>query len=146
MEIRGAKTKGWIKNNDTGELKEFQFNPEKHSYSRGGTFSEISSPGLCYPLTQWVKGNIREFPVSLYLFDAPEFTNLIPEFTNFIGRFLTPETNIPNYTRPPSMTFCFGTWIRKCVLTNLDITWERTDNEGRPIEANLTLTLRQVGV
>ena len=143
---QGARTKGWIKNNVTGELKNFQFNPEKHSYGRGSSFSEVSSPGLPYPLTQWVKGNLREFSVELYLHDAPVQTGTILDFTNFIGRFLPPETNVKGYKKPPSMTFCFGIWIRQCVLTNLDITWERTDDAGRPIEARFNMTLRQVGI
>lgn len=142
----GANTKGWIKNNVTGAKKSFHFNPETFSYSRGTTYSDISSPGMQYPLTQFVKGNIREFPVELYFNDRPRYTGLFKEWTWFIGAFLTPEKNQANYTKPPAMTFCHGTWIRICVLVNLDIEVIDLDPQsGDPIEFKIKMTLRQVG-
>lgn len=141
----GAKTKGWIKNNNTGKKMSFQFNPTILSYSRGVTYSDISAPGMPYPDTQFVKGNARSFPVELFLYDKPN-TGYIKEFMNFIGGFLTPETNKSGYTQPPTMTFCYGYFIRKCVLEDLTITIDTMDEDGEPTQAVFTLQLRQVGV
>ena len=141
----GAKTKGWIKNNVTGKKMSFQFNPTELSYSRGATYVDISAPGMAYPNTQFVKGNVRSFPVPLFFYDNPN-TGLIKQYLNFIGGFLTPETNTKGYTKPPDMTFCYGYFIRKCVLEDLDIQIERIDDDGEPIQASVTLQLRQVGV
>ena len=44
------------------------------------------------------------------------------------------------------MTFCFGYFIRKCVLENLDVNIELFDENGEPTQATLTLQLRQVEV
>lgn len=140
-----AKTKGWMKNNDTGDKMPFQFNPTNLSYSRGASYADISAPGMAYPDTQFVKGEARSFPVTLFLYDNPN-TGVIKEYLKFIGGFLTPESNESGYTKPPMMTFCFGYFIRKCVLENLDVNIELFDDDGEPTQATLTLQLRQVEV
>lgn len=140
-----AKTKGWIKNNDTGEKMSFQFNPTNLAYSRGVSYADISAPGMAYPDTQFVKGEARSFPVTLFFYDNPN-TGVIKKYMSFIGGFLTPETNSSGYTKPPTMTFCFGYFIRKCVLEDLSINVELFDDNGEPTQATFILQLRQVGV
>lgn len=143
--IPGAKTKGWIKNNSTGVKKSFQYNPTTFAYSRGATYADISAPGSCYPDTQFVKGNVRSFPVSLFLYDNPN-TGYIKDFMSFLGGFLTPEINIADYTRPATMTFCMGYFVRTCVLEDFNIIIEQFDDSGEPIQAVFELQIRQVGI
>ena len=140
----GAKTKGLIKNNTTGEVKKFQFNPPDHEYARGVTYATIDSPGMAYPDTQFVKGNIRTFDCTLFFFDKP-FTNKFKEWTWFLGAFLTPEVCTPGYTKPPELTFVMGSWARTCVLENLDIHIMEYDNDLQPVNFEIKLSLRQVG-
>ena len=140
----GAKTKGWIKNNTTGVKKKFQFNPTDLSYSRGASYVDISAPGMAYPDTQFVKGNSRSFSVPLFLYDNP-YTGVIEKYMDFLNDFLTPEKNSSGYTKPPIMTFCYGYFVRKCVLEDLDILIELFDKNGKPTQAVFTLQLRQVG-
>lgn len=140
-----AKTKGWIKNNETSEKLSFQFNPTGLSYSRGATYADISAPGMAYPDTQFVKGNARSFSVPLFFYDNPN-TGVIEKYIEFFDSFLTPETNSADFTQPPTMTFCFGYFIRKCVLEDLNISIEMFDSNGKPTQAFITLQLRQVGV
>lgn len=141
----GAKTKGWIKNNDSGEKMSFQFNPTDLAYSRGASYVDISAPGMAYPDTQFVKGNVRNFAVPLFFYDNPN-TGVIKKYIEFFEGFLTPESNTEGFTVPPTMTFCFGYFIRKCVLEDLSILIELMDDEGEPIQATMTLQLRQVGI
>ena len=141
----GAKTKGWIKNNTTGVKKPFLFNPATFSYSRSVNYAEFTSPGLPYPAVQYVNGNSRKFDVTLYIHDVPS-TGKHNEYVLFFGAFLTPETNVTGYTKPPEMTFCMGDFIRRCVLEELKIEIFRWDKDLNPIESSFTLTLRQVGV
>lgn len=138
-------TKGWMLNNVTGKKMSFQYNPTNFEYSRGVTYVDISAPGMAYPNTQFVRGNARSFSVPLFLYDNP-CTGLINDYMLFIGAFLTPETNVKGYTRPPDMTFCYGYFIRKCVLEDLNINIEQFDENGNAIQATFTLQLRQVGV
>ena len=137
--------KGWIKNNDTKEKKSFQYNPTTLEYSRGASYADISAPGMPYPDTQFIKGNARSFSVPLFLNDNPN-TGLIKSYIDFIDSFLPPETNESGYTQPPVMTFCFGYFIRKCVLEDFGVVIELMNPEGEPIQATLTLQLRQVGM
>ena len=138
-------TKGWMLNNVTGKKMPFQYNPTNFEYSRGVTYVDISAPGMAYPNTQFVRGNARSFSVPLFFYDNP-CTGLINDYMLFIGAFLTPETNVKGYTRPPDMTFCYGYFIRKCVLEDLNINIEQFDENGNAIQAVFTLQLRQVGV
>lgn len=141
----GAKTKGWIKNNVSGEIRNFQFNPTNLSHSRGASYAEISAPGMSYPNTQYVQGQSRVFPVELFMYDGTG-TRQIESFESYLMTFLPPETNVGGFVKPPDMTFCYGYFIRKCVLENLDVMIEELDNKGGPIVARFTLQLRQVGM
>jgi hypothetical protein len=143
--LTGAPLKGYIKNNDTGETKNFQFNPIPFEYSRGVNYSEIIAPGQQYPITQFVSGQSRVFTIKLYLYDRlPGNSGYIVEFMQFVGRFLPPEKNTVSYKKPPEMTFVYGYFIRKCVLDSLDINIIDFDKDGQPLEAEYTLHLRQV--
>jgi hypothetical protein len=141
----GAKTKGFIKNNDSGAKMSFQYNPSGLDYSRGASYSDISAPGMAYPNTQFTKGNARNFSVPLFFYDNPS-TGVIKKYIDFFDGFLPPETNTSGYTKPPTMTFCLGYFIRKCVLEDLGVSIEQFDEHGEPIQAKITLQLRQVGV
>ena len=140
----GARTKGYIKNLDTGNILNFQYNPETFEYSRGATYVEMVAPGMSYPTTQYVHGNARTFPIELFLFDKP-YSGIIDSHKDFIEGLLPPETNDSSYTRPPSMLFVYGDFIKKCVLEELNIKIEEYDTWGRPTMARFTLTIRQVG-
>lgn len=137
--------RGYLKNNENGTITHFQYNPESLKYSRTVNYEDITAPCICYPLTQFTGGSIREFSVELFFYDKP-YTALINKKMIEIGRFLTPEYNVKGYKRPPSMTFVMGYFIRKCVLSGLDISIEEFDESGNPTIARFNMTLRQVGV
>lgn len=140
----GAKTKGYIKNLDTREIKKFQYNPETFGYSRGATYVEITAPGMPYPDTQFVRGNARLFSVELFMFDKPS-TQKINSYKAFLEKLLPPESNnVPKFTKPPMMLFVYGDFIKKCVLEDLAINIEEYDTKGEPTMARFTLSLRQV--
>ncbi len=138
-------TRGYMKNNQTGVVTDFQYNPESFKYSRGATYGDIVAPGISYPITQFCNGNIRSFSVELFFCDDP-CTGLIRQKMTEIGKFLPPEKNIRDYVRPPTMTFVFGYFIRECVLEDLDISIEAFDINLEPTMARFTMQLRQVGV
>lgn len=139
----GAPTKGLIKNCKTGVIQPMQFNPTDFEYSRSVTYANIEAPGMSYPDTQFVRGNIREFNVTLFFWDKP-YTGLYVEKCNFLGGFLTPETNTKGYTKPPEMIFTMGAWARRCVMTDLDITIMERDGSLNPTRFECRMSLRQV--
>lgn len=145
--MSGAQTHGYIKNIDTGAIWQFQFNPENLEYSRGATYVANKGPGQAYPIVQFVSGNLREFTVELYLCDRHiEPSGYIKNAINFIGAFLPPEQNVEEWKRPPQMLFFYGYFVRKCVLSDLNINITEMDRDGTPTEAKFTLTLQQIGV
>lgn len=142
----GSTVKGWIKNCDTNEYKTFQFNPSPpFQYSRGATYATIESPGGQYPLTSFVKGNLRTFNLDLLLFDKPYTGKIDQDYMLFFGKLLTPETNNPNYTRPPKFILSYGYFTRTCVLEDLTISIEEYDRFLRPVRATISLAIRQEG-
>lgn len=141
----GAKTKGYIKNLSTGGIMKFLYNPETFEYSRGATYAEIAAPGMSYPDTQYVRGNSRTFSVELFVFDKP-YSGWFDSHKGFLEDFLPPEVNSTDYVKPPEMLFCFGNFIRRCVLNNLTVREEEYDSSGGVTMGRFTLELRQVGL
>ena len=140
----GAKTKGWIKNNKTGRKMSFQFNPTEFAYSRGATYNEIIAPGMPYPLTQYGHGNAREFSVTLFMYDNP-CSGKISNAEHFLEDFLPDEGNgRKNFKKPIDLTICVGKFVKKCVLTDLGMNIQRIDTNGYAIQAEISLSLRQI--
>lgn len=140
-----AKTKGYIKRLDNGEILKFQFNPTELDYSRSVSYTDITAPGMHYPGTQFVRGNIRTFTTELFLYERPA-KGTIKKSIGWIGNLLTQESNNwgSSIYKPPDFLFCQGYFIRRCVLESLDIKIELFDEDGEPVQARLTLGLRQV--
>ena len=139
----GAKTKGYIKNKTTGEIKNFLFNPSEIEFERSATYGEIAAPGLSYPMTQYVRGNILNFSIPLYIYDRP-FSGLVQEWEDFLNKFVPPTTNVGGYVRPDEMLFVMGNVIRDCVCESLNTKYTNFTSELLPNEAEFTLKLRQV--
>lgn len=139
----GAKTKGYIKNKNTGVLKSFMFNPSELSFDRGATYAEISAPGLSYPITQYVRGNIITFSVPLYIYDKP-YSGKVKEWEDFLNSFVPPTVNTGGYTKPNEMLFVMGDFIRSCVVETLGTHYTSFNSDLLPNEATFTLSLRQV--
>lgn len=139
----GAKTKGYIKNKVTGEIKSFMFNPSELEFERSATYSEISAPGLSYPITQYVRGNILTFSVPLYIYDRP-YSGEVKLWEDFLNKFVPPTVNTSGYTKPDEMLFVMGDFIRNCVVESLTTHYTSFTGNLIPNEATFTLNLRQV--
>ena len=139
-----AKTRCYILRNDTNEKLTFQFNPSTIPYSRGANFGIIDSPGMSYPLTQYVGGQVREFSFEVFYYDRP-YSGKINKARKFLEGLLPPEKNTSSFTKPPTFTFAYGYFVRTLVLLNLDIVDEWLNEDGQPLMTRFTLTVRQVG-
>ena len=139
-----AKTKAYIVNNDTNKKFTFQFNPTSVPYERSAKFSQIDSPGMSYPLTQYTGGEAREFTVELFMYDKP-YSGKIDTARKFLEALLPPEYNKSGFKRPPTCTFAYGYFVKTCVLKKLKVSDDWLNSNGKPIQTTFTLTLRQVG-
>lgn len=139
-----AKTKCYFINNSTDKRLTVQYNPTSVPYERGVTFSDIQSPGMSYPLTQYTGGEAREFDIELFYYDKP-FSGKINTARKFFEALIPPERNTSSFKKPPTFTFAYGYFVKTCVLKKLRVEDEWIDPSGRPIQTKFTLTVRQVG-
>lgn len=139
-----AKTRCYIIRNDNDKKLTFQFNPSAMPYSRGAKFSSIESPGMSYPLTQYVGGEVREFSFEVFYYDNP-YTGKIKTARQFLEGLLPPEKNKTKFTKPPSFTLAYGYFVKSYVLLNLAVQDDWLDGDGNPIMTRFILTVRQVG-
>lgn len=139
-----AKTRCYVINNDTNKKLTFQFNPTTVPYGRGANYQTIDSPGMSYPLTQYVGGQVREFSFEVFYYDKP-YSGKINTARKFLEALLPPEKNKSSFTKPPTFTFAYGYFVRTLVLLNLDVKDDWLDENGQPIMTTFTLTVRQVG-
>lgn len=143
---RSAKTKGYIKNIETNEMREFQFNPTDFTYTQGATFNEVSSPFSPYPLISYGAGISSTIPITLNMYGSPTI-NEIESFIRFVESFL-PQKNtgafVERIPKPKLMLFCYGSFIKRCVLTNFTYIHVRYNEDGVPIETVLSFNLLEV--
>lgn len=134
----------YLKNNNTGAILKAQFNPTSVPYSRSANYATIDSPGMAYPLTQFVSGNVRQFSFDLFFYDKP-YSGRITTARKFLEALLPPEKNKKSFTKPPTFKFTYGYFVKTLVLEQLDVNDDWLDKKGRPIMTTFTLTVRQVG-
>ena len=139
-----AKTRCYIIRNDTDERLTFQFNPESIPYGRSAKYSTIDSPGMSYPLSQYVGGNVREFSFDVFYYDNP-YSGKINRARKFLEKLLPPEKNTSGFTKPPTFTLAYGYFVKKLVLIDLNVNDEWMSEDGQPLMTRFTLTVRQVG-
>ena len=139
-----AKTRCYIINNSTNGKLVFQFNPESMPYSRSANYTSIDSPGMSYPLTQYVGGSVREFSFEVFYFDKP-YSGKIDTARDFLEALLPPEKNTKKFKKPPTFTMAYGYFVRTYVLTDLQVNDEWINSDGNPEITRFTLTVRQVG-
>lgn len=137
-----AKTKCYFINNDTGKHLECQFNPESMPYSRSANFTEISSPGMAYPLVQFTGGNVRDVPLKLFYYDPSG--KIIKAARKFFNDLLPPEKNTKKFRKPPSFTFAYGYFVKKYVLTELEVDDTMLNSDGVPTMTTFTLNMKQI--
>lgn len=134
----------YLRNNNTGGILKAQYIPTTVPYSRSANYSTIDAPGMAYPLTQFVNGNIREFSFELFFYDKP-YSGRITSARKFLEALLPPEINKSSFTKPPTFKFVYGYFVKTLVLEQLEVNDSWMDSNGQPIMTTFTLTVRQVG-
>lgn len=136
---KGAKTKGYIKNLTTGDIKKFIYNPSSFSTDRGTTFMEVSSPGSSYPHFQYASGGGKTISVDLFLDDISKGDT--KGYITFLEQLCPEEASNSSFKKPPQILFAFGSFMEKCVVTDLKIEYTSFDTSLNPTQATATLKL-----
>lgn len=117
MSKTGARTKGYFKRLDNGQLLQFQFNPNSIKSARGVKYSEMQGCGSAYPTYQYTGGEGETISFSL---DIIGDVNKATESITFLEGLMPPKNPQANFQVPPIVYFAFGSsFTEKCVLNGL---------------------------
>ena len=133
----GAKTKGYIKVVETGQIKKFQYNPSDFTDGQIFNYNILSSPCSNYPKFHYVGSGERTFSISLFIRGTKgEPQNYLDFFENLRakGRFDMPKLVI----------FAFGNYVKKCIITEIDRQFTDFNEDLSPREVTISLSLTEV--
>ena len=136
---KGAGTKGYIKNLSTGVIKKFLYNPTTFGTARSIDYVEISAPGSSYPHFQYTKGGNKSIKLDLFLKDKSKGDT--KSYVSFIEGLTPTESSTSKFKKPPLVLFAFGSFVEKCIVTDVDIEYEEFDSSLNPIQAKVSLGL-----
>jgi len=139
---RGARTKGYIKNLNTGTLRQFLYNPSSFQTARGASFSELTAPGMSYPKYQYVSGEAKELSVQLFLYSN---VGRVSREIEFLEGLLPVEDSGFEFNPPPQVLFGFGNFIHKCIVDNLNIEYIEFHENLEPKIAVASISFKVVG-
>lgn len=129
-------TKGYLKINDTGRVEKFQYNPNLLTDSQSFNFSVVSSPCSNYPKFVYTGTSEVAIPLELFLVGNSQ----IKTWESFIKEF-SPKGR---FDKPKTLTFAFGSTIRKVVCTSISKEYTEFNNKLQPIQGYITMTLVEV--
>ncbi len=118
----------------------FEYNPPEFSVQRSVNYVTHSAPGVEYPRTQFVSGDVETFPLDLFLANE----NSIEQDILFIESMAPPRANTVLFSPPPIMLFSYGTFVRRVVLVSYNITRNWFDKSLNPLRAEVRLDFRVV--
>ena len=147
---KGAKTKGYIKNTNTGRVFKFQYNPTSFSTGRSVKYTELDSPGTAYPMIQYVGGSSRDFELKIFLNGGRKEGNDVGSkgypkwFHSQMIQFIPAEKSVANFTRPVELIVAYGSFVKRCVVVGIDEEYVDFHEDLTPKTINLTMKFKVV--
>ena len=131
-------------NNRSKKAYRCQFNPSDLPRGRSVNYATITSPGMAYPLVQFVSGEIEDMDIKLFFHDRKN-PSKVSDFYSFIDGLLPPLHNSKNFTQPPTFKFYYGKMkVHNYVLVKQSINSELRDEKGNVYSLDITLTVRRL--
>jgi len=132
------------KKDNTKEEFDVDFNPDKYSIKKSNKFVSHSIPGTNFPQIQFISGEAETMSVELF-FDTYTNTDSLKkdvrvEFTNKISKMLKIDKDLH---APPVCEFLWGSVSFTGIIENIDINFTMFNEEGVPLRATVTLSLKQ---
>lgn len=124
-----------------GDTLRFEYNPTEFSTSKGAEWAEIGIPGLDFPLQQFVRGGLKTLDLDVYL--NRDFYDSRHDVRAAIESFERLVEKTADTAAPPVCIFEWGPFSFTCVVGTLGVKYTMFDPYGEPIEATLSLALRQ---
>lgn len=133
----GAKTKGYIKVVETGVVKNFQYNPSDFTDGQIFNYNILSSPCSNYPKFHYVGTGERSISLSLFIRGTKGEPQSYLDF--FEG--LKPKKR---FDMPKLVIFAFGSYVKKCIITEIDRQFEDFNSDLSPKQVTISLSLTEV--
>lgn len=141
--------KATLRNVSTGaKAVEVLFNPTEYTLTRGANYAEIVVPGLPVPVLQFIRGEMEQLQLELFL-DGSEERKGIEDALGEVRALCTIDGKLH---APPVCEFAWGgtfdtqktpTNTFQGVVTNLQEKFVLFDDKGKPLRARLTVTLKR---
>lgn len=139
---RDKVQKAYILNNKTKKTMQFQYNPEEFTDSIGVNFAPLESPGMSYPMFQYIGGKAREVTFELFLdaYEDPARLKVTKPIA-FLNSFLPTADSGKTFSPPPTLTFAWGWFVKNCILVDMQIRYTQFDTHLQPTRATVAITL-----
>lgn len=140
----GKLEKGYLENTANGHVLRFQYNPEEFNDDISVEYREIRSPGISYPIYQFVGGEPRTIEFTLFLdnMENKGGTNKVRETINYLNTFLPAANRATRYNPPPELIFAFGWFVKPCILVAMPTRYTMFDRSLQPLRAEVDVQLR----
>lgn len=142
----GRLEKGYLENKSTGQILRFQYNPEEFTDDIQVEYRDIKSPGISYPIYQYIGGEPRRVEFTLFLDNMENRggTNKVRETINYLNSFLPVANKGARYTPPPELIFAFGWFVKTCILEAMPTRYTMFDRNLQPMRAEVDIVLKIV--
>lgn len=142
-----AKAK--IRNSDTDETIEFQFNPTEYSFQKQVGWTEADTGGANVPKSTFTGGKPITLTLQLFFDTRDTGEDVRRKYTDKIWKLslVTPGKTDPTTKkgRPPVVEFQWGeVWTFKAVVTSITANYTLFDVSGTPVRATCNVQLKQV--
>ena len=147
--MAGSLQKARIRNTDSGETVEFQFNPTEYTFAKAVGWKEADTGGANVPKSTFTGGKPIALTVKLFFDTRETGEDVRKKYTNKLWNLalVTPGKQDPKTKkgRPPVVEFQWGeVWTFKAVVTNISSNFTLFDQEGTPVRATCEIQLKQV--
>jgi nucleoid-associated protein YgaU len=147
--MAGSLQKARVRNTDTNETIEFQFNPTEYTFAKAVGWKEADTGGANVPKSTFTGGKPITLTIKLFFDTRETGEDVRKKYTNKLWNLalVTPGKKDPKTKkgRPPVVEFHWGdVWTFKAVVTNVSSNFTLFSEEGAPLRATCDLQLKQV--
>lgn len=132
---------------NTGEMKKFQYNPEKWNDERLINYATIVIPGLDLPRYQFISGGDTVIKLRLFMnaLNHPQGgTGILNDFQWFRSRTYPKRSSNVLKVAPTKMLFVWpGLYSSKCIIVTCSAEWESFFPDGKPKLGYINMELKK---
>ena len=144
-----SRGKAKIRNTDTNETVEFQFNPTEYSFQKQVGWKEADTGGANVPKSTFTGGKPITLTLKLFFDTQDTGEDVRKKYTDKLWKLalVTPGKKDPKTRkgRPPVVEFQWGKiWTFKAVVTQISSSFTMFGISGVPVRATCDIQLKQV--